>query len=95
MTREVVLSVLLACNRGTAADTALNAAVKKAGLDRRDTALCHALCYGVLQTRYKLDSVILRYSTLKLNKIAPKVLEILRIGAYQMLYMDKYNRQHH
>ena len=89
MTREVVLSVLLSVNRGQAADASLNQAVKKAGLDRRDAALCHALTYGVLQTRYKLDTVILSFSSLKLNKIAPKVLEILRIGAYQMLYMDK------
>ncbi len=89
MTRDVVLSALLAVNSGVGADTALNTAVNKAGLDRRDTALCFALCYGVLQTRYKLDSVIMSVSTLKRNKIAPKVMEILRIGAYQMLYMDK------
>jgi len=89
MTRDVVLSVLLAVNRGSAVDTTLHTAVKKAGFDRRDTAFCHALTYGVLQKRFKLDSVILHFSSLKLNKIAPKVLEILRIGAYQMLYMDK------
>ncbi len=89
MTRDVVLSALLAVNSGVGADSALNSAVSKAGLDRRDTALCFALCYGVLQTRYKLDSVIMSVSTLKRNKIAPKVMEILRIGAYQMLYMDK------
>ncbi len=89
MTRDVVLSALLAVNSGVGADSALNTAVKKAGLDRRDTALCYALCYGVLQKRYKLDSLILSVSSLKRNKIAPKVMEILRIGAYQMFYMDK------
>jgi len=89
MARDTALSVLLSCNRGNAADSTLNIAVKKARLDKRDAALCHAICYGVLQTKFKLDSIIAQYSSLKINKIAPKVLEILRIGVYQMLYMDK------
>jgi len=87
--RETALKVLLSLRHGAWSDGALAAAIEKDGLDSRDAALCTGLCYGVLQNRLYLDHCIAHFSTLKMNKIAPTVLEILRIAAYQIYYLDK------
>ena len=87
--RDTALEVLLALRHGAWSDEALDAAIGENGLDRRDAALCTQLCYGVLQTRAYLDFVIASASSLKLNKIAPAVMEILRIAVYQLLFLDK------
>lgn len=58
-------------------------------LDARDKALAAAIFYGVLERRITLDYVISRFSSVSIDKISPTVLEILRMGAYQILYMEK------
>ena len=59
------------------------------GLDARDQALCSALVYGVLERRITLDYVIASHTSKKLPEIDPLPLECLRVGAYQLLYMDR------
>lgn len=58
-------------------------------LDFRDRALVTAIFYGVLERRITLDYVIGHFSSIPLRKISPMVLEILRIGVYQILYLQK------
>jgi len=87
--RDTALRVLSQMRKGAWSDEALNQAIEADKLSALDTGLCTQICYGVLQTRIYLDYVISQVSTLKMNKIAPRVLEILRIGAYQLLYLDK------
>ncbi len=58
-------------------------------LDGRDAAFVKELVYGVTRRRLTLDSVIARCSSVKLKKLAPYVLCILRMGLYQLFYMDK------
>lgn len=58
-------------------------------LDPRDKALAAAIFYGVLERRITLDYVIARLSSTPLNKLSPTVLEILRMGVYQLLYLEK------
>jgi 16S rRNA (cytosine967-C5)-methyltransferase len=57
--------------------------------DTRDKSLVTALLNGVLQNRLLLDYYIFNFSSLKPNKISPKILDILRVGTYQLLFMDK------
>ena len=57
--------------------------------DRRDEAFVSALVYGVLRWRRLLDWVIAQVSTTPLAKIDPDVLTIVRLGLYQMMYMDR------
>lgn len=59
------------------------------GLTDRDAALVKELTYGVLKHKLTLDAVIARFSTVKIKKLAPFVLCILRLGLYQLYYMDK------
>jgi 16S rRNA (cytosine967-C5)-methyltransferase len=65
------------------------AAPMLARMSRRDRALFNQLVYGVLRWRLRLDAVIGAYADRPLKKIAPPLLNILRIGLFQILFMDR------
>ncbi len=56
---------------------------------RKDRSLFYAITYGVLRWRSRLDWFIDHYSNIRLNKINPAVLNILRISLFQILFLDK------
>jgi 16S rRNA (cytosine967-C5)-methyltransferase len=58
-------------------------------LGGKDRALCHALVFGVLRWRGRLDWIIAQFSNTKIHKIQPGILNILRMGLFQILFMDK------
>lgn len=57
--------------------------------DKREKALLFTLVYGVLRWKSRLDWIIGYYSKTKLNKIDPKVLNILRMGLFQILFLNR------
>lgn len=88
--REVALLTLYACEKqGAWSDGHLKKAIRDAGLDSRDGALATRLCAGVLQNRMLLDFYISRFSTVKLENMEPKILLVLRLGVYQLTFMDR------
>ena len=88
--RDTALAALLACRRQNAwSDGVLKEYIRRDGLDRRDAALASRLCYGVLQNRSLLDHYLQSFVRGKLSKLQPVVLDILRLGAYQLACMDK------
>ncbi len=58
-------------------------------LPRRDRALFTAMVYGVLRWRRRLDHVIAHFSNTPIQKIEPGVLNILRLGLFQIIYLDR------
>ncbi len=54
-----------------------------------DRSLTQIIVFGVLRWRRRLDAVIARFSKTKLKRIDPVVLNLLRIGMFQMLYLDR------
>jgi 16S rRNA (cytosine967-C5)-methyltransferase len=56
-------------------------------LSGRDRALVAELVYGVQRQRNKLDYVIMNFSRRPLQEIEPEVLDVLRIGVYQIMAM--------
>jgi 16S rRNA (cytosine967-C5)-methyltransferase len=62
---------------------------RSGGLSRRDRALFNALLYGVLRWRNRLDYIISHFSNVPLKKIEPGVLNILRLGLFQIIYLDR------
>lgn len=58
-------------------------------LNNRDRAFITHLVLGVLRWRLRLDWIIGQYANLPLKKISSQVLNILRIGLYQIFYMDR------
>lgn len=88
--RVTALSALIACRKqGAWADGVLKEYIARDRLDRRDAALASRLCYGVLQNRMLLDHHIQTLLTGSIHKLQPVVLDILRLGLYQILMMDK------
>ncbi len=88
--RLAALTFLEKCRRADAwSDAVLGSVMDSAGLDGRDRGLCTAISYGVMQNRLLLDNAIAAFSAVKVNKLEPKVLDILRISAYQLLFMDR------
>ena len=73
-------------------DTFTNAALKNAlntDLSDNDRGLATELIYGVVLNKTALDYIISRYSKIKLKKMSPWVINILRLGVFQIYYMDK------
>ena len=56
---------------------------------KKDRALLQALVFGVLRHRLRLDWIIRHYSNIPIEKINPIVLNILRIGLFQIIYLDR------
>jgi len=58
-------------------------------LIRKDRALATELVYGVLRWRSRLDWVICQLSKTPIRKIDPFVLNIIRLGLYQILFHSR------
>lgn len=67
----------------------LDAVLQESDLNRGDRAFATAIYYGVLERSKTLDYMISKLCNSGSNKIAPMVAECLRIGLYQIKYMDK------
>lgn len=88
--REAALYVLGRCRRFDAwSQQTLSAAAKKFSLSDRDAALCAKLCLDVLQNAALCDYYIGCYSSVPVSKMEPRLLDILRLGVCQLLFMDK------
>lgn len=71
---------------GAYADRALRS--EAASLDDRDRALAQRLAYGVVQRKRTLDHAIETLGRRAVRKLDPPVLAALRLGAYQVAFMD-------
>lgn len=60
---------------------------EREGMDRRQRAFVKRLTEGVIERRIELDDVLRRYAK-KGARIRPVIRDILRMGIFQILYMD-------
>lgn len=58
-------------------------------LSGRDAAFLSELVKGTVRNRGYIDYIIGRYSTVKLKKISPWIINILRLGVYQLCFTEK------
>lgn len=88
--REAALSALAAWRKnGAWPEAYLNSLVRREGMERRDAALTYRLVCGVIQNVTLCDRCISAYSSIPMNKIQPIVLDIIRIGVYQLCFMNR------
>ncbi len=90
--RRIAFDVLHAVNReGAYANIALPKALREArrsgDIDSRDAAFASELVYGTLRSQGKLDWIIARHLTRPLEETDPTVVDLLRLGAHQLLHM--------
>ena len=87
--REIAILTLADVHKaGAYSNLALKKRIEK-DVPNVEKRLAANLVYGVLKYELTLDYIIGQYSKIKLKKISAYILEILRIGIYQLLYMDK------
>ncbi|MBQ2388377.1 MAG: 16S rRNA (cytosine(967)-C(5))-methyltransferase RsmB, partial [Clostridia bacterium] len=63
--------------------------IEQDGLERNDASLATALFYGVLDRKITIDYILSKYSKQPIKKLPYMVSATLRIGVYQLLYMDR------
>jgi 16S rRNA (cytosine967-C5)-methyltransferase len=91
VSRRISLSVLNRLDDSNAFPQQLlhRAFEQEVKLIRKDRALATELVYGVLRWRSRLDWVISQISTTPVHKIDPFVLNILRLGLFQILFHSR------
>lgn len=86
--REVALEVLTRVRRDDAfANLLLPELLETADLDRRDAGFATALTYGTLRLLGRYDAMIAACTDRPLERIDPAVLDVLRLGAHQLMGM--------
>jgi 16S rRNA (cytosine967-C5)-methyltransferase len=71
------------------ATLALGAALASSGLDLRERRLATELVYGVLRHQPRLDRALTAMTPRGLGKLNLAVLTILRVAAYELLFLDR------
>ena len=56
---------------------------------KRDRAFIQTIVYGVLRWRGRIDWIIRHFSNVKIQRIDPKVLNVLRMGLFQIIFLDR------
>ncbi len=90
-TRETALKVLYRIDKEKAySNIVLNQEIKKnKELTQLDISFISELIYGVTNWKLTIDTIIEKYSKIKLKKISDWILNILRLGIYQIIWLDK------
>ncbi|MHC9292670.1 RsmB/NOP family class I SAM-dependent RNA methyltransferase [Mycobacterium sp. LTG2003] len=84
--RQAAFDVLRAVSeRDSYANLALPALLRERGIEGRDAAFATELTYGACRTRGLLDAVIERAAGRPPERIDPVLLDLLRLGTYQLL----------
>lgn len=90
--RELALKILYKIDKEQAySNIALNDEIKqnRKNLNDKDIGLISEIVYGVTTWRLTIDEIIKKYSKIRLKKISPWILNILRMGIYQIIFLDK------
>ena len=90
--REVALKILYKIDKDEAySNILLNDMINrnKEILNKKDIALISEIVYGVTTWRLTIDEIIKKHSKIRLKKISPWILNILREAIYQIIFLDK------
>jgi 16S rRNA (cytosine967-C5)-methyltransferase len=89
--RSIARAVLERVETGGAyANRALTAALDRApALAAEDRALATELVYGVLRRRARIDRALSALAARGLDRVEPRALVALRVGAYQIMFLDR------
>lgn len=88
--REIALKAIYSVEfEGAYSNMALKKSLSNRDISDADKRLITNIVYGVISRKLTLDYVISKYSKIRLKKISKYNLIILRMGLYQIMYMDK------
>ncbi len=88
--RSLAFSILMKTETEDAySNIEINKAFAASDIDARGRAFVTNIVYGVLQNKIRLDYIIGQFSKIPMRKITDDVKIILRMGLYQIIFMDK------
>jgi len=88
--RSRAIKALCLIDRGAFADRVIGSFVHGvSSLKKEDSALISEMVLGVLRNRLFLDAVISRHLKKPIGRTEPFALNALRVGAYQILFLDR------
>lgn len=87
--RRIAFDILGRVDEGAFADLVLDTSLSRSNLDSRDRGLVTELVYGTLRLRGRLDFALEQVSRQPLKRLEAGVLRLLRLGAYQLLELDR------
>lgn len=87
--RKLVFRLLMKMDKSDSySNILLDNALEQTKLSPKDRAFASALFYGVIERRLTLDFLIRAYSATEFDDISAEAVQILRMGLYQLAYMD-------
>ena len=88
--REIVWEMLTEVNeRGALSHEAFAAAMAEHDPEGADRALVTQLFNGTLERQLTIDAVLAKQTGRAVNKIKPKIRNLLRMSVYQMLFLQR------
>ena len=90
--REIALKTLYKIDKEQAySNIALDEEISKNRnkLNERDIGLISEIVYGTTTWKLTIDEIIKKYSKIKLKKFSPWILNIIRMGIYQIIFLDR------
>ena len=86
--RQLAAAALVRIERGGYANLVLGSLLAESGLSARDRGFASRLVYGTLERLRTLDARLAPWLKKPIDKLDAPVRAALRMGLYQMLYMD-------
>lgn len=86
--RFTVLELLNKMDNGAYSNLALDSVLKTTDFAERDKKFISRLFYGILERKITLEYILSIYSSKPIDKLDTVVVNILKIGLYQLKYMD-------
>lgn len=88
--RETAVKILYDIDKkGAYSNISLSKHLESRSLKDIDRAFITEMVYGILKWKLTIDFIISNFSKIKIKKISPWILNILRIGVYQLIFIDK------
>lgn len=88
--RQTAYEILLKIEKDSAfSNLAVDSVLASSTLEQKDRALVSNIIYGTLERKLTLDFQLEKYLSKPLNKLKKNVHTLLRLGAYQILYLDR------
>ena len=88
--RQLALDILVDVDVHSAySNLAINKHLKDKAIDRADRGLITEIVYGVIENKIYLDYIIKSMSKVRLKKMNVLILNTLRMGLYQIIFLDR------
>ena len=88
--RETAIKILYEIDvQGAYSNIALKKFLKETDYRVVDRGFITELVYGIIKNKTRLDYIISKFSSTKINKMSPWILNILRLGVYQILFLER------